>query len=228
MDGIHDMGGMHGFGPIEIEPDEPVFHAPWEGRVLAICRKLTVPVPGGMRNNIERLAPAEYLRSSYYEKWLHARIKGLVDAGVITAEELAKKLARYGDDPDAPLPVAADADADSGQQPPTAGPMAIWSGQEDSADAPAPPRFAVGDQVRAKQIYPAGHTRLPRYIRGKIGRVFKTYRPQTLQDAEPVDGASRPQAVYAVKFSGDQLWGAAAEANSCVLLDMWESYLEEA
>ena len=84
MDGIHDMGGMHGFGPIIREEEEPVFHYLWEGRVLAIVRATPIPIPGGMRNNIETMDPGHYLTSSYYEKWLHARIKGLIDAGAIT------------------------------------------------------------------------------------------------------------------------------------------------
>ena len=84
MDGIHDMGGMHGFGPIIREENEPLFHHPWEGRVLAMTVATPVPVPGGSRNNIENMDPAHYLSSSYYEKWLHSRIKGLIDAGVLT------------------------------------------------------------------------------------------------------------------------------------------------
>ncbi|NKB67678.1 MAG: nitrile hydratase subunit beta [Candidatus Latescibacteria bacterium] len=221
MDGIHDMGGMHGFGPIDIETDEPAFHEAWEGRALGICRLTPVPVPGGMRNNIERIEAAEYLRSSYYEKWLLARIKGLVDAGAITQAEYDAKLAHYRARPDAALPVAEAAPKpDDGTR--------AWPQPGPAEPLEEGPRYAVGDRVRARQIHPEGHTRLPRYIRGKVGQVIRIYRPQALQDSERLGGREGPEPVYAVQFAGAEVWGETAEANSCVLLDMWESYLEQA
>ena len=220
MDGVHDMGGMHGFGPIEIEENEPLFHEEWEGRVLGISRLTPVPGPGGMRNNIEQMDPAEYLRSSYYEKWLHARTKGLIDAGVITREELDAKLAYYSDHPEAGIPRAQNPDE----------PQTVEDERQTASPAaqePAAPAFEIGDRVRARQIHPQGHTRLPRYIRGKIGEVVRIYRPQGLQDAEPLGDSAGPQPVYAVKFDGGEVWGESAEPRSCILLDMWESYLEK-
>ena len=219
MDGIHDMGGMHGFGPIDIEAKEPAFHQEWEGRVMGITRLTPVPVPGGMRNNIERIEPAEYLRSSYYEKWLLARIKGLVDAGAITWDEYDAKLAHYRARPEAELPPAAQLQPDKGTR--------TWPQPGPPESLEEAPFFAVGDWVRARQIHPQGHTRLPRYIRGKVGRVVQVYRPQALQDAENLGGRQGPEPVYAVQFAGAEVWGESAEANSCVLLDMWESYLEK-
>ena len=99
MDGIHDMGGMHGFGPIVHEENEPLFHHPWESRVLAISVATPVPIPGGSRNNIENMDPAHYLSSSYYEKWLYSRIKGLIDAGVLTPEEMETRMALLREQP---------------------------------------------------------------------------------------------------------------------------------
>src|SRR5262245_62634412 len=110
MNGIHDMGGMHGFGPIVREENEPVFHHVWEGRVFAIRLATPVPIPGGSRNNIEQMDPAAYLTTSYYEKWLHARIKGLIDAGVLTAAELEARIALYRDHPEMSVPRREDQD----------------------------------------------------------------------------------------------------------------------
>ncbi|MEE3259388.1 MAG: nitrile hydratase subunit beta [Candidatus Latescibacterota bacterium] len=214
MDGVHDMGGMHGFGPLEIEDDEALFHGEWEGRVLGMARLTPVHIPGGMRNAIEQLDPAEYLRSSYYEKWLHARIEGCIAAGAITREEFDATLAYYSEHPEAEIP-----QAQSGEKPVAA--------ERPAATPPVPsPTFAVGDRVRARQVHPRGHTRLPRYIRGKVGEVVQVYRPQGFQDAEPLDDTVGPQPVYAVRFAGGEVWGESAEPNSCVLMDMWESYLE--
>ena len=215
MDGIHDMGGMHGFGRIEIEGNEPVFHEPWEGRVAGIARHLRAPIPGGTRYQIESLEPAFYLASSYYEKWLHARINALAESGVITASEFEEKLAHYRTDPDAPFPdgkpVAREATS---------------SGSDGAPVASSKPRFGVGDRVKTKQVHPEGHTRLPRYLRGKTGEVIRIYRPQGFQDHEPLSDHQGPQPMYAVKFDGKEVWGASAEPNSSVVLDAWEAYLE--
>lgn len=221
MDGIHDMGGMHGFGPIEIEEDEPLFHEPWEGRVLGIARTLNSPIPGGARFAIEELDPAFYLASSYYEKWLHARINGLLASGVIIHAEFAEKLAYYRANPGADLPRGAVPASSSEQR---------VSGASTTGEAPAEPvhHFAIGDRIRAKQVHPEGHTRLPRYLRGKVGEVVRLYRAQGFQDHAPMSDHQGLQPVYAVRFDGRVVWGESAEPNSSVLLDMWEAYMEDA
>ena len=223
MDGIHDMGGMHGFGPIIREENEPLFHHPWEGRVLAMTVATPVPIPGGSRNNIENMDPAHYLSSSYYEKWLHSRIKGLIDAGVLTEEELETRLALFRDHPNIQTPVHPD-------------PAAVRAELKHSRPAAPPsqqvdiqPQFSRGDHIRSRNIHPAGHTRLPRYARGKCGTVTNFYGIYSLQDAElPAGYATRQQPLYAVRFDAAELWGSAAETKSAVYLDMWESYLEPA
>ena len=221
MNGIHDMGGMHGFGPVEREDNEPVFHRDWEGRVFAMRVVTPVPIPGGARNNIETMEPLHYLRSSYYEKWLHARVKGLIDSGVLTAEELQAREVLY------PRPARY-----PGAAPRRPGTGAGRAGRP--ADTPhsprrdvdAQPQFGLGDPVRVRNLHPPGHTRLPRYVRGKRGEVVRFYGFQDVQDAQPPGVAVGPQAVYAVRFAASELWGDAAQANSTVCIDMWESYLE--
>ena len=223
MDGIHDMGGMHGFGPIIREENEPLFHHPWESRVLAMTVATPVPIPGGSRNNIENMDPAHYLSSSYYEKWLHSRIKGLIDAGVLTQEELETRMTLLRDHPNAKTPVHPDPDAVRAELK-RSRPAAPSPQQVDTQ-----PQFSHGDRVQSRNIHPTGHTRLPRYARGKHGTVTNFYGIYNLQDAElPAGCATRQQPLYAVRFDAAELWGSAAETKSAVYLDMWESYLEPA
>ena len=220
MDGIHDMGGMHGFGPIIREENEPLFHHEWERRVLGMGVAIPVPVPGGSRNNIETMDPAHYLSSSYYEKWLHSRIKGLIDAGAMTSDELETRVALFREKPDAETPIHPDPD----------GIRAGLAGKRTVSTTPSHvevrPRFRSGDPVRARNIHPAGHTRLPRYVRGRAGTITRFYGIHNLQDAElPAGCVRREQPLYAVRFESRELWGESAESKDAVYLDMWEGYL---
>lgn len=223
MNGIHDMGGMHGFGPIVREDNEPVFHHAWEGRVFAIRQATQVPIPGGSRNNIEQMDPAAYLHTSYYEKWLHSRIQGCIDAGVLTAAELAAREALYRDHPEMPVPRREDP---AGVQRVRAQLQRLL--ESPRRDVPIQPQFTVGTAIRVRNLHPAGHTRLPRYVRGRRGVVTRYYGLYDFQDAMPAGTDVPPQPLYAVRFDGRELWGEAAEANSVVYLDMWESYVEPA
>ena len=223
MNGMHDMGGMHGFGPVVREENEPVFHHAWEGRVFAMQRVTPVPIPGGSRNNIETMDPAAYLTSSYYEKWLHARIKGLIDAGVLTAEELETRLAFYRGHPEAPVPRREDPERLQRIQQRLRRVV-----ESPRLDVPIQPQYRLGAAVRARNMHPSGHTRLPRYVRGKHGVVTRLYGMYDFQDAMPPGTAAPPQPLYAVRFEARELWGESAEANSVVYIDMWESYLEPA
>lgn len=220
MNGIHDMGGMHGFGPVERDDHEPVFHAAWEGRVFAMRVATPVPIPGGSRNNIEQMDPAAYLTTSYYEKWLHSRIKGLFDAGVLHPQELEQRIAFYREHPEAPVPRRDDPENTRR----TLARLRSWNSPR--LDLPIQPRFAIGTTIRVRNIHPSGHTRLPRYVRGKQGIVSRFYGIYDFQDAVPEGSEALPQPLYAVRFDGHELWGDAAEARSVVYLDMWESYFE--
>jgi len=192
---------MHGFGPVIAEPDEPVFHARWEGHVRALMQRTVGRYYhlDEFRHAIERMPPDEYLRSSYYEKWLHAVQTVLLEKGVITNEELAKRQALRP----APSPRAAV------ERPPT-----------------LHARFKPGDSVVTRNVHPKGHTRLPRYARGKRGVVRTVNGPFLLPDANAHGREPDWQACYAVEFSARELWGADAAANDRVCVDLWESYLD--
>ena len=210
MDGIHDLGGMQGFGPVHVEPDEPVFHAPWEGRVFALAGlALAAGVGNGdaFRHAIERLEPVTYLTAGYYGRWLAALERVLRDAGVLGQGELDARVAG--------APTA------GGTWTP-AGPPSVTAVRT----IDAPPRFAVGDAVRARDLHPSGHTRLPRYVRGRPGVVARVHPACVFPDAHAHGRGEQPQHVYAVRFAARDLWGDGAEAGAVVHVDLFETYLE--
>lgn len=224
MNGVHDMGGLHGFGAVQPERDEPPFHAAWERRALGVT--LAMGATGAWnidmsRSARESLPPAVYLSSSYYEIWLRALEAMLLERGLVGSGELAagRTLA-----PPGPLPrvlAAAAVDAALARGAPT-------------ERAPAGcARFAVGDRVRACNLHPAGHTRLPRYVRGHCGTVAHVHGAHVFADRHAVPRTSggfddRPEWLYTVIFAGAELWGPQAEAGTTVSVDAWEPYLEPA
>src|SRR6516225_8783604 len=161
MNGIHDMGGMHGMGPIRQEENEPVFHEKWEGRIYAITRAIGAwrkwNIDAG-RHAIEQIPPADYLRMGYYEKWLVRNIGLLVKHGLVTQDEIDTGRPAPGSQKATPPFTAANLAPTVAQRPSYARP-----------DADAKARFKVGDRVRARKINPMGHTRLPQYARGREG-----------------------------------------------------------
>jgi nitrile hydratase subunit beta len=218
MNGVHDMGGMHGMGPIQHEKDEPVFHAPWEGRTYAITRVLRA---GGGRQNLdnsrhqlELMPPAEYLRMTYYEKWLARLINQLIANGIATRAEIESGQPAPGSPKATPAVTAAMV------------PALVVRRNSARRDAPAPPRFKVGQRVRARNIHPTGHTRLPRYARGKLGRVVRDHGVFLFPDTNAEFLGEKPQHVYSVRFAARELWGEHASARDFIHLDMWDDYLE--
>jgi len=199
VNGVHDMGGMHGFGRVPIETDEPAFHAPWEGRVLA----LQLRTRGRwyhldeFRNAIERMPAARYLDAGYYERWLTALETLLVEKGVVTPAELITGQAMT------PAPAAP-------PRPPADRP-------------PLRPRFNTGDRVVARNMHPRRHTRMPRYVRGRHGVVRSVNGPYLLPDTNHLGGRDW-EPVYAVEFSARELWG--RDGDDAICVDLWESYLE--
>jgi nitrile hydratase beta subunit len=219
MNGVHDMGGMHGMGPIAPEPNEPVFHERWEARVYALNRAIGLlgkwNIDAG-RHSRERIPPADYLRLSYYEKWLAGLIMLLQESGLVTKAELES--GRPG-----PGAVKATPALSSEQ---VAGLVAARGTFERPVNTP--PRFTVGERVRAKKINPTGHTRLPRYARGNLGVVDRIHGAHVFPDTNAHFCGENPQHLYSVRFSARELWGEAAAARDAVYIDLWESYLEPA
>lgn len=207
MNGVHDMGGMDGFGRVQPEVNEPVFHADWERRVLALVSSVLTLTGRNMdefRHAIERIPPARYLTSSYYERWLQAAETVLVERGLITDAEL-KSLVETQQSSDA-LPAV----------PPTAAP----------AHARLRARFKPGDRVRVRSLHPAGHTRSPRYVRGKTGVVRRDYGIYVFPDSNAHRAGENPQHVYSVEFGARELWD--RNERERVMIDLWENYLERA
>ncbi len=227
MNGIHDLGGMHGFERVPYAATEPNFREPWEGRVFAllqtVAEHLRYPV-GGFRHAVERLPPAAYLGAGYYARWLAAIEAGLLGAGVLGPAELAARAAAYAAAPAAPLPRREDPAAAAAVVAELAAPQAV------DAAAGAAPRFAPGATVRARNVHPAGHTRLPRYVRGRLGTVVRVHGVHAVQDTGTAGVPTRPaaQPVYHVRFPAAELWGPDGGGRDAVGVDLWEGYLEPA
>jgi len=199
MNGVHDMGGMHGFGPVEPEPGEPVFHARWEARVLG----LTIAVGklfgniDARRHMIERLPPADYLQFSYYEKWLARLMSSL-------PEEPANER------PMSPSEMTA----------------VVRSGRPTLREGGREPRYCVGDRVAARDLNTEGHTRLTRYVRGRPGVIARLHGSHVFPDTNAQGLGENAQPLYTVKFRARDLWGPEAAERDTVCIDLWEDYLE--
>ena len=216
MNGAQDLGGMHGFGPVLHEPDEPPFHAEWERRVLAIT--LAMGATGEWNIDMSRAAreslpPAQYLAKSYYEIWFEGLKKLLLNARLVTAEEIEEGKPR-----DAAAPIARMMMADQV--------AAILSrGSTSDRQPTGEARFVVGEFVRARQINPPTHTRLPRYCRGKRGRIITVHGAHSFPDSNALGQGEQPQWLYTVRFDAAELWGPDTTSTS-VCVDCWEAYLE--
>jgi nitrile hydratase beta subunit len=221
MDGIADMGGTDGWGAVMVPArDEPVFAEPWEGRAFALALLTIGRVSGrnidAFRHALERLDRPAYLDDGYYGRWLNAAELMLVDSAIV-----------------APGAVDARAHTMRGEQveepavPEPAKPDYAATGPGSLREVPEPPRFGPGDRVRARDISPAGHTRLPRYVRGHVGTVELVQPGHLLPDTNAHFQGENPQHVFTVRFDSRELWG--AEAEPFVLtVELFDSYLEPA
>lgn len=215
MNGPHDMGGFTGFGPVVPEWDEPVWHAPWEPRTFSLT--LAMGMTGqwtidAARHARERLPAMHYWQSSYHAMRHDALVLQLVERGLVTAEEVAQGRMRV-----APRPVARVATA-------AMVPGILIAGGPSARSTDRPQAFAPGDAVRARTLNSAGHTRLPRYARGKRGTIVSVHAAHVFPDANAHDRGEDPHWLYTVRFDAQELWG--KPARDAVMIDMWEPYLE--
>jgi len=218
MNGVHDMGGMHGLGPVVIEKNEPVFHAQWEARVLALnlacgfLRRWNIDMS---RYSRERIPPAEYLAATYYEKWLRGLEMILVEQELVTAKEL-----------------------ETGRAGAKASHVSVLHASDVGAslrvrrlarlDENVAPKFRAGDRVLTRNDHPAGHTRLPRYARGRRGAIDRDHGVFIFPDTHAMTRDKKPQHCYSVRFAARELWGTGASARDTVYVDLWDDHLEAA
>jgi nitrile hydratase beta subunit len=219
MNGAHDMGGVHGFGAVLPEPDEPVFHANWERRVLALTLAMGATGEWTLdtaRSARENRPPADYLSRSYYQIWLAGLEQLLVERGLVAPGELAAGRSLWPAKAVKRTLAARD----------TTG--LLMRGGPTNREAPGPARFTVGDQVRAKKMHPVTHTRLPRYVRGHTGTIIRAHGCHVFPDSNAHGHGEDPQWLYTVSFPGRELWGAEADPTVTVSVDAFEPYLEPA
>jgi nitrile hydratase subunit beta len=217
VDGVHDMGGMHGFGRAHAPGDEVAYHEPWEPRAQVLAL-LSMPRGASMRNYIEALDPADYLASSYYVRWLAAAEQMLVQQGVLTADDLQHWHDHFATDPEAAMPRRDD--------PALAARVAAWMSGGSPLAAPVAPTFRPGDAVVVKRMHSKPICRCPRYVRGVRGTVEAVCGDDEAPGATGGHGAVA--AVYTVRFESHDVWGPTDEPPFSLHVDLWEPYLEAA
>jgi nitrile hydratase len=219
MNGVHDMGGMDGFGKVEAEPNEPMFHTEWEGRVLAMVRAMGAAGAFNIdtsRYYREALPPEVYMTSSYYRKWFLGLEQNLLAKGYITAEEVA---AAHAVEPAKSLK--------HGKFTVDQVERIMVRGKFDRTPT-TPAQFKPGDRVRARNIHPKTHTRLPRYVRGHVGLVELNLGCSVYPDTAANEAGENPQWLYTVVFDSVELWGPDADPTVKISVDAFEPYLERA
>jgi nitrile hydratase subunit beta len=219
VNGVHDLGGMHGMGPIKPENNEPIFHSRWEARVFALVRAMGAWRKWNIdasRHQRELIPGPEALRMSYYEKWLAGLIELLTAKGLVTRAEIESgHPAPHSSKATPALPVSAVA-------------QLVAKGAPANRDIQVAPRFATGQRVRARNINPIGHTRLPRYVRGKVGTIDGLHGGFVFPDTNAHFKGENPQHLYSVRFTATALWGEDAVTRDVVYVDLWDEYLDPA
>jgi nitrile hydratase len=217
MNGAQDLGGQMGFGPIELEDNEPNFHARWEERAFAVT--LAMGATGSWTLDASRFAreslpPADYLSSSYYEIWTKGLERLVVTHGLVTGEELKQGKALVDPKPVKQVLKATDVAAVLARGAPVDRP----EGQ--------PARFRAGDKVRTKRMHPETHTRLPRYARDVEGMIEAVHGVHVFPDSNAHGTGEQPAWLYGVAFKGTDIWGPDSDPKLSLRLDLWEPYLD--
>lgn len=223
MNGIHDVGGMDGFGKIVVEENEPLFHQDWEKRAFGI---LLGTLGQGlynldeMRHGWERMNPVDFMTSGYYGHWLAAVERNLVEKNILDAAEVEARTQAFLKDPNEQVPKRDKPELVEHMK------LVVQYGASTHREASAAPRFQVGDRVKTKNMNPSGHTRLPRYARGKYGVIDAVYGAHVFPDAHAHGEGECPEHLYSVRIEADELWG--FQQKDTVNIDLWESHLEPA
>jgi nitrile hydratase subunit beta len=219
MNGGHDLGGTHGHGPVQPEPNEPVFHGEWEKRAFALT--LAMGMPGGWNIDMSRFArenrkPNEYLDMTYYQIWLAGLETLMKERGFVAEDEIEAGRSLHP-----PKPVTRVLKPEDVEK-------TLHRGGPTERDTNTKPAFAAGDRVRAKNINPPTHTRLPRYVRGHVGTIERVLGCHVFPDSNSLGKGEDPKWLYTVRFDGRELWGEDADPTIQVSVDAWEPYLEPA
>jgi nitrile hydratase len=205
-------------GPVAIERNEPVFHTEWERRVFAMTLASACAVKWNIdmgRYSREQMPPAEYLATTYYEHWLFGLEKLLVNLGAVTAAELASGRADGKTAAFTALQVQDVA-------------KYLRNRRHARMDDEVPPKFKAGDRVLTHNTHPAGHTRLPRYARGRYGVIDRDHGVFVFADTNAMTRDKKPQHCYSVRFAAQELWGPTASPRDSVYVDLWDDHLDPA
>ena len=223
MDGIHDLGGRQGHGPVVHPEDEPVFGSEWERRILPMFPAMALAgafTLDGFRYGMEQIPAAEYLTSRYYEHWMHSMVHHGVNAGIFDADELDRRTQHYLAHPEEQAPRASKPELTETLK------QLIPNGMDPRRESDAEPRFKVGDSVRVKADASTTHTRRAGYVRGHVGEVTAAHGTYVYPDTNAVGLGENPEHLYTVKFTAEELWGPdAGSTNTVVHVDLWEPYL---
>lgn len=219
MNGGQDLGGTHGHGPVKPEPNEPVFHDEWEKRAFALT--LAMGMPGGWNIDMLRFAcenrpPGEYLSMTYYQIWFAALVTMLKERDLVAEDEIA---AGHSLHPAKPVKRILSPDDVA---------KTLHRGRPTERDTNTKAAFKPGDKVRAKNINPRTHTRLPRYVRGRVGTIDRVIGCHVFPDSNATGAGENQQWLYTVRFDGRELWGDDGDPTSKVSVDAWQPYLEPA
>lgn len=218
MNGAQDLGGMMGFGPVVSEADEPAFHCEWEKRAFALTLAMGATGTWSIdksRFERESLPPAQYLSSSYYQLWLAGVERLCLGANLITDQELSEGKSLQSSAPVKRVLKAEDVEA------------TLMMGGPATRPETTKARFSVGDVITAKNIHPEGHTRIPRYVRGRTGTIEAVHGVHVLPDTSAMGHGEAPTWLYGVAFKGTELWGEHTDPTLTVRVDLWETYLDD-